>query len=164
MTNTILEIFWSLENIGITDTLGTRDDENALTVFGESIKFIDGRYQIVWPWKADNVVLPDNYKEAVERLRSLLKRFRTDDNLLHSYEDTLRQQGIIEVVDGTRQPELRQYMPHHPVITPGKTTTRLRIVYDASSKVRKNVTEFWKINHFVAHETIRIFMFNLVLL
>ena len=25
------------------------------------------------------------------------------------------------------------------------------------------VTEFWKINHFVAHETIRIFMFNLVL-
>jgi len=27
----------------------------------------------------------------------------------------------------------------------------------------QNVTEFWKINHFVAHETIRIFMFNLEL-
>ena len=27
----------------------------------------------------------------------------------------------------------------------------------------KYVTEFWKINHFVTHEAIRIFMFNLVL-
>ena len=26
------------------------------------------------------------------------------------------------------------------------------------------VTEFWKINHFIAHETIRIFMFNMVYL
>ena len=29
--------------------------------------------------------------------------------------------------------------------------------------VRVYVTKFWKINHFVVHETIRIFMFNLVL-
>ena len=34
----------------------------------------------------------------------------------------------------------------------------------AINKDYKYVTEFWKINHFVAHETIRIFMLNLVLL
>ena len=139
--NTIL--YKEFLEFGITDPVGTRDDENALTVFGETIKFIDGRYQVVWPWKTDNVFLPDNYKVAVKRLKSLLKRFRTDDNLLKSYENTLKQQlnqGIIEVVDETKQPELRQYyMPHHPVLTPRKATTKLRIVYDASSKVRKNL-------------------------
>ena len=38
-----------------------------------------------------------------------------------------------------------------------------KILETESHDPNNNVTEFWKINHFVAHETIRIFMFNLVL-
>ena len=30
-------------------------------------------------------------------------------------------------------------MPHHPVITPQKNTTKVRVVYDASSKVKKSL-------------------------
>jgi len=33
--------------------------------------------------------------------------------------------------------------------------------FDSFSILEKYVTKFWKINHFVTHETIRIFMFNL---
>ena len=28
-------------------------------------------------------------------------------------------------------------MPHHPVVTPSKSTTKLRIVYDVSTKAKK---------------------------
>lgn len=32
---------------------------------------------------------------------------------------------------------MKLYIPHHKVLTPEKTTTRLRIVFDASAKTRK---------------------------
>ena len=138
-----LETLWSLENIGITDLLETNDDENALIRFNNTVKFVDGRYQVTWPWKAGNVLLPDNYKVAFDRLKSLVRRFRIDDKLLYSYDDTIKQQlsqKVIEIVDATERTNSRQYyLPHHPVLTPRKATTKLRIVYDASSKAKRDL-------------------------
>ena len=37
------------------------------------------------------------------------------------------------------------------------------VCYYTIKNIFLNVTEFWKINHLIVHETIRIFMFNLVL-
>lgn len=56
-----LENLWSLELIGIKDPLSTESDDEALDKFCENIKFTDGRYYITWPWKSDNICLPDNF-------------------------------------------------------------------------------------------------------
>jgi len=40
-----------------------------------------------------------------------------------------RLKPIIEVIDGTKQPELSQhYIPHYLVITPGKTAIKMMMV------------------------------------
>ena len=68
--------------------------------------------------------------------------------LLQQYSDVIRFQfeaGIIELVDEQRAmgnnklvnaqrvtgSNRLHYLPHHPVITPLKTTTKIGIVYDA---------------------------------
>jgi len=57
------------------------------------------------------------------------------------------------------QPSMAQILP-----TWGRKNTISRVGSSCLQySLGVNVTEFWKINHFVAHETIRIFMFNSVL-
>ena len=136
-----LESFWSLESIGIRDSVSGDDDEKALEQFCETVKFENNRYQVTWPWKPDSFSLSNNYSVAFRRLKSLISRLKMDAKLLQSYNDILKLQldlGIIEVVDDSKLTNSRKYyLPHHPVLTPNKATTKTRIVYDASSKASK---------------------------
>ena len=57
--------------------------------------------------------------------------------LLHKYDGVIQEQlkeGIIERVDANTATGLKHYIPHHAVITSQKTTTKLRVVFDASAK------------------------------
>ena len=60
--------------------------------------------------------------------------------LLQKYDQVMRdqlQKGMIEKVNDIQSDGIVHYIPHHPVITPEKTTTKLRVVYDASAKMNK---------------------------
>ena len=141
--NPNLENFWCLETIGIKDSMCRESDDEALEKFCETIKYQDRRYQVTWPWKSDTVCLTDNYEVAIRRMKSLARRLQLDVRLLQIYDDVIKQQlnkGIIERVDDTALVHTkRYYLPHHPVLTPNKATTKVRIVYDASSKARDNM-------------------------
>ena len=140
--NPNIEDLWSLESIGITDSPKDNDDEIAMGKFNSSIKFTNGRYAVTWPWKNGDINLPDNYGLAMGRFRSLAKRFEKDPELLGKYATIINEQiqkGIIEPVNSNSITGTRfHYLPHQPVITPQKTTTKVRIVYDGSSRQNKN--------------------------
>ena len=134
-----LEDFWKVESIGIIDNSKTSTDEMVSEKFKETIKFEDGRYQVTWPWKEDVPDIPVNRELALGRTKSSVARMKNKPELLKAYDNVIHDQlekGIIEkaneVVDGPVH-----YLPHHAVINPLKPTTKLRIVYDASAKVRK---------------------------
>ena len=133
-----LENLWRLETIGIKDPMVVETDEEALRKFNETIQFKDGRYQVAWPWKNEDVCLPENFNLAMGRLRSLIYRLKSDATLVEKYNHIIQQQlqdGVIEVVDKSVVSDTsKHYLPHHPVITPSKATTKVRIVYDASAK------------------------------
>ncbi|MCP9257717.1 Pao retrotransposon peptidase family protein [Dirofilaria immitis] len=53
-----------------------------------------------------------------------------------TYNEAIKEQhqsGIIEEASTEAEVGVVHYLPHHEVLTPGKTTTKLRIVYDASA-------------------------------
>ena len=90
------------------------------------------------PWKEFHEPLPDNYQLSLKRLQGLLCRLRQDPAILKEYDRTIKDQlekGIIETVQvGEPTSDRVHYLPHHAVVRRDKTTTKLRVVYDASAK------------------------------
>ncbi|MCG8078471.1 MAG: hypothetical protein JAY75_19800, partial [Candidatus Thiodiazotropha taylori] len=135
-----LEDFWNIESIGIIDNLITTNDELAKKRFKETLTFKDGRYQVTWPWKEEIPDLPLNRELAIGRLKSNVARMRHKPELMKQYNTIIQDQlnkGVIEKADYTLVNGPRHYLPHHAVINPHKPTTKLRVVYDASAKTRK---------------------------
>jgi hypothetical protein len=126
-----LKRFWELESMGINPR-----EESVQTRFTQEIVFKNGRYEVSLPWREGHQALPDNYVPCVRRLYGLLRRLKHEPELLQEYNKIICDQlsnGIIE-----EAPEMAEslgkvhYLPHHPVVRRDKTTTKLRVVYDAS--------------------------------
>lgn len=135
-----LEDFWNVESIGVNEDKLCIEDKQAMKNFKENLIFEEGRYYVTWPWKEDDADLPQNRELALGRLRSCLTRMKNRPDLLRRYNDVIQdqlQKGIIEKVNEDSADGKKHYLPHQAVINPLKTTTKLRIVYDASAKTRR---------------------------
>ena len=109
------------------------------TQFNDHVKFQNGKYVVSLPWKDPCLTLPDNYNLSLHRLTGLFKRLKSSPDLLKGYDDIIKEQlamGIIVPVDDTAESSSARihYLPHHAVLRHDKSTTKLRIVYDASAK------------------------------
>ena len=55
----------------------------------KTIQYSDGRYHVSWPWKTNNVELPDNYELVCGRLQSVLKQLKKSPEILKKYNDVI---------------------------------------------------------------------------
>ena len=135
-----LTTMWSLQNIGITDSPDVTQDDEALQRFQKWIKFDQGRYYLSWMWKDEHPDLPDNRDVAMRRFVSLMKRFASDPahTLLKACDNIIKDQLLQNILEKVPDESIVEgplhYLPHTPVVTPGKQTTKVRIVMDASAK------------------------------
>ena len=79
-----------------------------------------------------------NRELSLKRLYGLLHRLKQDPEVLSEYDAIIRDQlekGIVERVQSMEgEPDKIHYLPHHAVIRRDKDTTKVRVVYDASSR------------------------------
>ena len=91
------------------------------------------------PWREHRVIIADNYENSLNRLMSLFNRLKQKEEVMREYDSIMKEQlelGILEpVTDQKKQAGGVYYMPHHAVIKSEKTSTKVRVVYDASSSV-----------------------------
>uniref|UniRef100_A0AC35FD49 Integrase catalytic domain-containing protein n=1 Tax=Panagrolaimus sp. PS1159 TaxID=55785 RepID=A0AC35FD49_9BILA len=136
-----LQNFWKLEAMGIKDQELESNETEILEKFKESIKFKDNRFFVSWPTKPEHKPLPTNAGLSVGRLNSTLKKLQHDPKLLNEYQKTFDNQlklGKIEIAPEIPQGGIVHYLPHHAVITPQKSTTKVRMVFDGSAKCSKD--------------------------
>ena len=140
-----LEQFWQIENCAaIPDSKVSMsvEDKKALAIMEDSLKIVDGHYQVALPWKEQPPHLPSNRFMAERRLHGSKKRFLQDNALFERYKTTM--QGYLERGHASRVPDdeldmngmLLWYLPHHPVFNkPGKT----RVAFDWLPNVKEHL-------------------------
>ena len=122
------------------ETLGIRETDDVYEDMVDSIRFTGERYSVKLPWKTGNYHLPDNYRMSQSRMQSQLKKLKKELEKLQAYHEIITDQlneGIVEKVMAASSSERVHYLPHHPVIRENAETTKMRIVFDASARMRK---------------------------
>ncbi|XP_066915771.1 uncharacterized protein [Clytia hemisphaerica] len=135
--------FWDLESLGIKCENFDTEKREFVKEFENSLKFNEKEkmYEATYPVKEENWLLGDNYELCRKRLQCLSKSFENNQQLLKDYQKIFNEQltkGVIEKAPNDQEVGKTHYIPHHAVIKPEKSTTKVRIVYDASAKANNN--------------------------
>ena len=135
----VLRQFWEVDCSGVQRLpVMTVEDRLALDKVQKSIGFVGGHYQVAIPWRKDKLSIPNNYKMALERLKKLETRLQKKSDIAGAYDDTIRkhiQKGYVRRVEPIdEQPVVKWYLPHFPIVRMDRTTTKTRVVFDASAR------------------------------
>ncbi|XP_077547645.1 uncharacterized protein LOC144159855 [Haemaphysalis longicornis] len=138
-----LSPLWPLDAIGIKE----RPDASVLDrapveQFESNVRKNGSRYEVPLMIQEPGLhASADNYRLPEQRLRVQMRRFRGQPELLSQYDNSIRtsfNDGHAERVpehDGDQRLTTRCYMPHYGVVHRDAVTTKLRMVFDASSHV-----------------------------
>ncbi|XP_038107018.1 uncharacterized protein LOC119766503 [Culex quinquefasciatus] len=132
----ILERFWQVDDFDRGRALSL-DDRWCEDHFNRTVsRRDDGRYVVRLPIREDRrPFLGDSYNLAQRRFLANERRFGYDQQLRDDYlrfMDEYAELGHLE--PGLRTGKEEFYLPHHAIRRPDSTTTKTRVVFDASVK------------------------------
>ncbi|XP_062713533.1 uncharacterized protein LOC134290411 [Aedes albopictus] len=135
----LMHRFWELEEVSTAPSRSPEEqacEDHFLSTYSRDTT---GRFVVRLPFNQE-VDLLDNCRDlALKRFLMLEKRFKRDPGLREQYVDFLREYeslGHCHQIDEANDPpcEATYYMPHHAVLRPTSSSTKCRVVFDASAK------------------------------
>ncbi|KRZ48027.1 hypothetical protein T02_431 [Trichinella nativa] len=134
----ILKKFWDMEAIGIKDE-EKGIDSKASQLFEKTVHFDGERYEVQLPWSNEESQLPNNYKQALDRLIQTEQSLRRNPTKVQLYNNGMKEylenEFVEEVNDVQGRPGGTWYLPHHTVL---RSSTKYRIVFDGSAQFRND--------------------------
>ena len=148
-TNEVKKLLVAMYNNDFTEKIDceptlSQEDRQCKSKVTNSIKMINGRYEIELPFRESIVKFPNNRKLAERRAEGLKKRFLRYPDIHARYSDYMKQliiDGHAEIVpkftiDGDSRENILEnvwYLPHHGVRHPSKPE-KTRVVFDCSAR------------------------------
>ena len=141
------EKFWTTEEPPETDTVLKPEAKFCVEHYDRTTTYDDdGRARCALPFKPDSPKLGNSRAQAIRRLLNMESRLAADDKLGVAYRKFMKEfidMGHLELVPEDEVEMLDQdcyYLPHHGVLKESSTTTKLRVVFDASAKSTNGVS------------------------
>lgn len=133
--------YFETENFGVKvlPVIESKDDIRARAILKNS-KRIQGRFQTQLLWRSDDVVMPDSYNMALNRLVGIERKLKNNiefglayrniikDYIAKGYVRKLSPEEALVVCPKT------WYLPHFGVVNPNKVG-KIRLVFDAAATV-----------------------------
>ncbi|XP_055527372.1 uncharacterized protein LOC129719987 [Wyeomyia smithii] len=141
----MMERFWSCEEVGDTHNYSPEErrceEHFSTTVHRGS----DGRYTVSLPKNEDILARLGESKDiALKRFVGLERRLSRDENLRKQYHEFISEylelDHMCKIVDDGTPGIKRCFLPHHPVVKEESTTTKLRVVFDASCRTSTGIS------------------------
>ncbi|XP_050315537.1 uncharacterized protein LOC126750079 [Anthonomus grandis grandis] len=147
VSSTLLDIvkrFWQLEQVP-NYHVHSPDEVAAEEFFQRThTRNSSGRYVLQLPFK--NLELPvfENTRDiALRRFYSLERRLESNPELHDEYRAFMQvflDTGHMEILPSNIDIKNSYYIPHHCILRPESSTTKLRVVFDASAKAANNIS------------------------
>ncbi|XP_066595445.1 uncharacterized protein [Prorops nasuta] len=99
---------------------------------------LDGTYTVFLPFRDENRDFGNSYKVALHRLYALECKFDQNKSFKTEYTRVFKEYLELGHMSEVSNPKTEGfYLPHHAVFKSDSTTTKLRIVFDASAKTEQ---------------------------
>ena len=131
------ERLYALDVLGVDDR-GESDSWQVNKDFRENIeRQDDGRYVVSVPWVPGSVLADNNERASRRRLANTERKLKQNPTIEAEYRQIVNEQleaGVIERASAEPDGDKVFYMPHKPVVREDASTTKVRMVFDASAK------------------------------
>lgn len=139
-----LNKFFALDDVDSIRPVLTAEERYCEKLFSLTTKKeADGRYTVRMPFKVSNRELGTNFKNALQQNYRLDAKRRKDDkynDMYSNYMNTLIENGHMSETTPPSTNQAVHYLPHHGVLKMTSVSTKLRPVFNASSKSETGIS------------------------
>lgn len=133
-----LKRFWEIEELTSVRHLSP-DDTIAENIYRTTTtRLSSGRFMVTIPFRTPRPILGESKSLATQRFKALENRLSRNKELYQQYAEFMNDYltaGHMELVPISEKENPRHYyIPHHCVLRPESNTTKLRVVFNASSR------------------------------
>lgn len=132
-----LSRFWELDNIS-TDYKSSQEHKTCEEIFIKTTsRGTNGRFVVTMPLKAPPECLGNSFIQAKRRFLNLEQKFSKDPIYQQQYTQFINEyinlgHMTLNTTNDIQSPSY--FLPHHGVVRESSTTTKLRVVFDASAR------------------------------
>ncbi|XP_049294183.1 uncharacterized protein LOC125769492 [Anopheles funestus] len=142
--DSIMERFWEIETISDDPTVSAEEDACEKHFVATTTRDASGRYVVRLPQNTNpSIVLGVSKAIADRRLLAVERRLRSNPTMKEEYSSFMKSYSFIgmwrlghmkRLTDPVDDSCEHYYLPHHAVVKETSTTTKVRVVFDASCK------------------------------
>ncbi|XP_040151923.1 uncharacterized protein LOC120893847 [Anopheles arabiensis] len=134
-----MQRFWESETIAEDPVLSVEENACEKHFAATTVRNSSGRYVVSVPFNSNpNIVLGESKEIADRRLRSIERRLNTNAKMKEEYVKFMKEYEHLGHMKRLTSPANdsveHYYLPHHAVVKESSTTTKVRVVFDASCK------------------------------